>query len=507
MVTTPAGHAVRLVSTLALVLAACPASRRARPPPPEVRLTLFASAALEGTTEPCGCSANMLGGLARAASVLHEAAAAGRPVFFFDAGDGLFPKEPPPAPAASPAERRARAIAQALTLMGLTLRAPGPADDARGSDVRADLRLPELAPGTVRVLEAGGHRLGVVAARSVAAASALAHAARRDGAAFVLALLHDSFESARPHLDEARGVDLLLAARPEDGPSAERDRVLSSDGTRLVQVGHHGRSLLRVDLVLRGAPPTTWLSSSADRALELRRLEERIELLRAEIDAPGASSSQRELRALRQSKLEELIARRAALVAAPLPEPGEGNLAALRFVPIEGTLPEEPRVAAILREAERDIGALNLAWAGTHGQDCGPPTPTTAGVAGSDSCGACHPEALAVWRGSRHPHAYEALIREGKQYHLDCLPCHVTGWQQPGGVCRVDKTENRREVGCESCHGPGSLHLVTPTKDTIVRPEASTCLRCHDHENSPHFAYETYLQQIRAPGHGLPKAK
>jgi predicted CXXCH cytochrome family protein len=41
-------------------------------------------------------------------------------------------------------------------------------------------------------------------------------------------------------------------------------------------------------------------------------------------------------------------------------------------------------------------------------------------------------------------------------------------------------------VGCEKCHGPGSLHVANPTKNNIVNPETldavrgnDTCMQCH----------------------------
>ena len=104
---------------------------------------------------------------------------------------------------------------------------------------------------------------------------------------------------------------------------------------------------------------------------------------------------------------------------------------------------------------------------------------------------------------TKHPRAYEALQNEGKQYHLDCVGCHVTGWKQPQGVCRIDQTEGRREVGCEMCHGAGSLHAAGPTKTNIKSDvTAATCTGCHDAENSPHFDFDAYVAKILGPGHG-----
>jgi hypothetical protein len=389
--------------------------------------------------------------------------------------------------------------------MGLTLRAGGPADDARGAAFRVNLGLPELRRGTVRFIETGGFRVAVVSSGAVALAGALARTARRQGAAFVVALLDDSFAAARTQLPQARDVDLLVAARPSDPLSAENDKVLAGEQTRLLQVASKGRSLARVDLVLRGEGRPTWLLGSAEHRLELDLLGERIELLRAQVDEPGATEA---LRSLKQAKLEELLARRDAQARAPVPEPAVGNLASLRFVPIEGTLSEDPPVAEVQRAADRDVDVLNLAWAQEHGQDCEAPTPANPGFEGTLSCGVCHPEALAVWKATKHPHAYEGLEKVGKEHHLDCIGCHVAGWQRPGGVCRVDRTLGRREVSCESCHGAGTRHLKEPVNGTIARGDTKeTCVGCHDHENSPHFSYESYLQQIRGPGHGLPKAR
>lgn len=110
-----------------------------------------------------------------------------------------------------------------------------------------------------------------------------------------------------------------------------------------------------------------------------------------------------------------------------------------------------------------------------------------------------------MWQGTKHPHGYESLVSQGKQYHLDCVTCHVTGWKERGGVCRIDQVEGKTEVGCEACHGPGSGHVSVPVKATIVRPtSAQACTGCHDRENSPHFEFETYLPRILGPGHGLP---
>jgi predicted CXXCH cytochrome family protein len=67
----------------------------------------------------------------------------------------------------------------------------------------------------------------------------------------------------------------------------------------------------------------------------------------------------------------------------------------------------------------------------------------------------------------------------------------------------VDRVEARKNVGCEACHGPGSLHADDPSTSNILRaPARQVCVGCHNPENSPHFDFALYLPQILGPGHG-----
>ena len=73
---------------------------------------------------------------------------------------------------------------------------------------------------------------------------------------------------------------------------------------------------------------------------------------------------------------------------------------------------------------------------------------------------------------------------------------------KPGAVCRVDKVEGMADVGCESCHGPGSIHAEEPTAENVIaKPVEEHCVGCHEQENSPHFNFATYLPQILGKGH------
>jgi hypothetical protein len=62
-----------------------------------------------------------------------------------------------------------------------------------------------------------------------------------------------------------------------------------------------------------------------------------------------------------------------------------------------------------------------------------------------------------------------------------CQPCHTVGWQEPTGFTSSAVTPHLEGIGCEECHGPGSLHAGHPSPANINRtPDASTtCWDCH----------------------------
>ncbi len=459
------------------------------------QVTLFFSTELRGYIAPCGCSLNMRGGISRAAFQLQEARKEGHPVHFIAAGDGLFGAVSIPPEAVAQQERKAVALAQAWKAMGLDVRTVGPLDDVRGAAFRQSLALPELNVGEVKLL--GG--VGIVTALNVEAANAAAVKARAQGAKFVAVLVPMPFATLLRESVNAKGMELLLSTESGGEFAAEDSRFVGSD-VKVAQVQSKGRSLLRVDVFLRDDGRVEWLKGDGERDRELAGLDERIELLRTQVNEPMLNE---QMKALRAAKLEEVIGRRAALAATSLPVPDKSNAATARFVPLESSFPKLESVAEIEKSYDADVGKLNLAYAKDKGVSCEPATKEKPGVVGTSTCIACHVEAGKVWQQTKHPLAYKALEAEGKQYHLDCVGCHVTGWKVPQGVCRIDQTTGREEVGCESCHGPGSAHVAAPKKTNIARRvDEKTCVGCHDRENSPHFDFEQYVEKILGSGHG-----
>lgn len=91
---------------------------------------------------------------------------------------------------------------------------------------------------------------------------------------------------------------------------------------------------------------------------------------------------------------------------------------------------------------------------------------------GSDKCKKCHASAYEVWKGTEvgkgrpHSHAWQTLADAkhpaNRQYDAECIVCHTVGFGYEGGFTDAAKTAHLKDVGCESCHGPGSEHAAKP---------------------------------------------
>jgi hypothetical protein len=106
---------------------------------------------------------------------------------------------------------------------------------------------------------------------------------------------------------------------------------------------------------------------------------------------------------------------------------------------------------------------------------------------GSQACKTCHEYAYKKWKEQKHAHAYETLENVGSDYDPECVVCHVVGLKYESGFVGPDKTPKLRDVGCESCHGPGSEHVLSVGEEPTREPK-TTCVGCHTSENSVHYA-------------------
>jgi hypothetical protein len=116
---------------------------------------------------------------------------------------------------------------------------------------------------------------------------------------------------------------------------------------------------------------------------------------------------------------------------------------------------------------------------------------------------------MKIWEGTRHSQAYKTLVDakqpSNRQYDPECIVCHTVGFGYLSGFKSEKDTAKLENVGCESCHGPGSRHandannpvfqaMMNPWKATPNETEEhrlqridDSCQRCHDSENDVHW--------------------
>lgn len=134
--------------------------------------------------------------------------------------------------------------------------------------------------------------------------------------------------------------------------------------------------------------------------------------------------------------------------------------------------------------------------------DMVPGVRTVATYTGTDKCLACHPSAAAVWTASAHAQAFKTLIARGADADPKCIGCHTIGFGSSSGYRREFGANRMVDVGCESCHGPGSLHVREKEGDTSIqftfRPlDAGDCQKCHHGEFSRPFDWSQFWALIK----------
>jgi hypothetical protein len=491
-------RALLLVSSVALLLSC---SRAARPEAQSTRQSVIIFAAnLRGYVNPCGCTENMRGGIARAAGQIEREKQSGNKVLFVEGGDSLFGSTKMLAEEIEQQEYKAKALAAAFKKMGVWAKGISELDLSRGAEFVSGLALPTASSGEVRLTDFAGVKVAAAFGDDAESLNRAVTSGRSQGAQWVIAFLHQSLEVAMRTVGATTvDADLIVATHSVGESEAEETKQVPTKPP-LLALQSKGRTLGRVVLSAKGSPDQrfAYVEGSAEKQREIAAIDERALMMKKEISDPNATA---ELKAAKQNRLDQLLKRRLELEQAPQTAP-EGNSFQVEFVPLESSMLGDPAVAEIIRDYDRNVGSLNLEWAKKHGKECPLPEKGQAMFVGTESCRACHAAAFKMYDASKHAHAYKTLVDTGKQNHLDCVACHVTGYQKPGGVCRLDKASERANVGCESCHGAGSLHVKAPSKKTILgKPERQHCVGCHNPENSPHFDFKLYLPKILGVGH------
>jgi hypothetical protein len=483
------------------------------------RFVLFATTEIEGTIEPCGCNSDPMGDISRYVKVVQDARASGEPVLVVDAGSLLY-SHPSVAPAAMP---QAQATADLLVkLFGPdTLAAQaiglGPYDMAGGPDRVLPARQAVNAGGGVRlaqpvVVDAGKVKVGVFgvvpktmagATDPVAAATAAAAGLRKQGAQVVVALANLTKMDAVAVARKVPGIDFMVVGAEAPEPPKVRDEPQQVGQTWLVQPANRGQVVSRIDVTVRPGGTGAGFADAIGPG-RIAALDRKIAGLKADLATwqkdPHADQA---FVTANQQDLAQLESQRAELARSPLVVPAQGSYFTLTQVRLRRALACDPAVVAAKRARDEAVGQMNVKLAAAMPPPA--PEPGKPRYVGMEECASCHAKEVAFWKTTVHSHAWEVLEKAGKQFDYDCTSCHVTGWQEPGGS-DMGHNDPLRNVQCEVCHGPGSIHVDKDGKDqprTITRtPQPSRCQACHTPEHSDTFQFDAYLRDVTGPGHG-----
>jgi len=510
-------------------------------PAGERRLTLFYTAEVRGVVEPCGCTSDPLGDVARLSALIADERRGGTAVALVDAGGLLYPEG-----AVSPKERpasdlRADFLAAQFQEMGLLGAALDESDTRGGAERLRPARLASNFLGTravrpPRVETVGGIRLGLVGIGDPAAATALGartrdmvEAARadvaglRDAGAEIVVVLASVDKNGARKLARDCGADVIVLGKRVGAGMARLEKV---GRTLIVAPADELQRVGRLEIVLRGGPnagpaaPLDLQDGGGPDATRLRlvELERALERLRLGLarwagsagkpadgadEGTDAAFTDAAFVAAKKREQADLEAERARLQA-PWTPPARGPYVVNGLVPLRRSLRRDASVAAAMKKLDQRVAAVNLK------QAVPPPAaePGRAFYVGMNRCTSCHKGATTFWNKTVHAHAWKTLIDGGKQADYKCVGCHVTGFGQVGGAA-LGFTRKLESVQCETCHGPGSAHVAgegTEEPLAIKRDTpADVCQTCHTEQHSDTFQYDAYMRDILGPGHAAPR--
>jgi hypothetical protein len=118
---------------------------------------------------------------------------------------------------------------------------------------------------------------------------------------------------------------------------------------------------------------------------------------------------------------------------------------------------------------------------------------------GAEACKGCHEKEHAAFTAhSKMSSSFKGI--EGRKKGLTgeeitkCYECHTTGYGKPGGFKSEAETPGLKNLGCESCHGPGSSHASSSNPKEIKKHlEIKDCEHCHAQDRVAAFNYKPLL--------------
>lgn len=503
---------------------------------------VFFLASLKGYLEPCGCSAEvLLGGIDRIVGYYKTASELYADSTMLDTGDMLFEFDEIEEHAVPQEKAKADVITMAMKELGTRITVPGERDFGLGTKyylgkmeemgvqpIAANLKIDGKALPASQIIELDDIKLGVIGAvdpelykevegvETSDAAPAVAEAAKElkeEGAQTLLLLMHGELGPTREVLQKVDGLDFGVVGH---GPR-ETDQVYDVDGAHTLEAFDQGRYMGVLKLFQRDKG-STYANAGAASQTEIEKVAKLIEHKKEQLQRFPPSKRRENPPILK--RLEESIAkleqRKKELEQATVELPVEGNAFIYRPVPMEPGLP----ISEKLQDRRTEYNASLKQLQSQVEREIPPVEEGQAFFVGNQECARCHVAEQDFWKKTQHAHAVETLEKRNKLFDQSCIGCHVVGYEKPGGSVigklhyeaelgsrTIEK--NLEDVGCETCHGPGSNHAVNPIDTSgnphnIVRnPGKEECMQCHVPEHSPSFNFDAYVKDVTGEGHPM----
>ena len=526
---------VLIAGATCLASASCkraPATPASPPSTPTVRV--FVVSNLAGALEPCGCVKDMLGGIDHAAAFVQSRRDSASSSLLLASGPTLFMDTALKSDQRAQSLWKAEAIAASLADAKLTAWTPGANDWAAGAVelarlnkstgaalVAANLGGQSVGAERFKIVEAQGHKIGIVGVSvpleaggaptgvELGDARAALEEAKNEleaqGVRIRIAMVAMPRGDAMRMIDSVSGYQLVVVGKAVDRGDvndAPTPPALVGE-TLVVQTPNHLQGIAVVDLFVR-AGETRFKDGSglarAEKRDTLRRRLEELERLLLSAEKPGSTVRAEDLEARRKDR--DAVKREIDQLSVAEPPP-EGSFFRYELELVREGLGADAAVSARLKSYYKRVNDHNrTAFADRK------PAPVAAGKSGYlgvDKCVTCHGEEHKSWKSTPHSRAYAPLVRDEKQFNLDCVGCHVTGYDKPGGST-VTHVEGLTDIQCEICHGPASRHAESPNDKTLIlrSPPKSLCAsECH---HPPHVGKDWSVEQawprILGQGHG-----
>jgi len=177
---------------------------------------------------------------------------------------------------------------------------------------------------------------------------------------------------------------------------------------------------------------------------------------------------------------------------------GENLFLLNHFFPLKIAMPDHPEIGPMVKKVEAKLSRLQKVKATKSMSIANSGRPALKpgdSYVYAKACAECHPERYQRWLQTPHAGAYKSLVKQEKHFDVECIVCHTLGYEQPGGFTDIREVGSYANVQCESCHGPGRLHVKAKGESKMVKDLAGgkMCLVCHIEERSPEFDLETYF--------------